>query len=405
MIDIKQFRAKPEEYEKSAELRGLKVDFAKLKKLDAERLTLTGQIDELRSKLNVKGKPDAKALAELQKTKGELEKLEKKQAGIDTDLEDLLLHVPNLMASDTPKGGEEANTEERTWGKAEKSDAQDHLTYLEEKGWVDFERGAKVAGSKFYYLIGPMVRLERSILFLVWDKLTKAGFLPMNVPHLVNSRVASGTGFLPRGEEKQVYSIDGEDLHLIATAEIPLTGFHADEIIPADELPKQYAALSPSYRREAGAYGKHSKGLYRVHQFSKVEMYVFCKPNESGKWLDKLVNLEEEIVKALGIPYRVTRTASGDMSAPAFKKFDIEYWSPVDGQYRELTSASNCTDFQARRLNIRTKGEKGNEPVHTLNATAIATSRALIAVIENHQKDGKVVLPDELAKYYGGNEL
>ncbi len=405
MIDIKHFREHPRDYEESAKLRGLKVDFARIKKLDEERLKLIQDVDELRSQLNLKGKPDKAALEKLQKVKAVLTVKEAEQISADTELEEMLLSVPNLMAKDTPKGGEDANKVERKWGKPKKAGGVDHLTFLEQRGLIDFERGAKVAGSRFYYLIGEAVKLERAIVHLAMDMVAEAGFTLMSVPHLANSRVSAGTGFLPRGEEKQVYSVDNEDLHLIATAEIPLTGFHADEIIPAEQLPKLYAALSPAYRREAGAYGKHSKGLFRVHQFNKLEMYVFCAPDESHKTLEKLVKLEEDIVQALGVPYRVTRTAAGDMSAPAYQKYDLEYWSPADGEYRELTSASNCTDFQARRLNIRTKGEKGNEPVHTLNATAIATSRALIAVIENHHKDGKVELSAKLAKYYGGKHL
>ncbi len=405
MIDLKKFREDPQEYEKSAELRGVKVDFARIRELDEQRLKLTKEVDGLRSELNVTGRPDEKELENLKKSKLELAEKEKEQTKVSEELDELLSQVPNLMAKDTPEGGEEASRVVREHGKAEKSGAKDHADFLEEHGWLDFERGARVAGSKFYYLTGPLVNLERAILQLAMDRATEAGFTPISVPHLVNSKVAAGTGFLPRGEEKQVYSVEGEDLHLIATAEIPLAGFHAEEIIPEAELPKSYVALSPAYRREAGAYGKHSKGLYRVHQFNKLEFFVFCAPKDSPAWLDKLVKLEEDIAAALGIPYRVTRTAAGDMSAPAYEKYDLEYWSPVDGQYRELTSASNCTDFQARRLNIRMKGSEGNEPLHTLNATAIATSRALIAVIENHQKEGKIELPDQLADYFGAKNL
>lgn len=408
MIDIKHFREYPEKYEESAKQRGLEVDFAKLKTLDAKRLSLIEEVDELRAKLNVKGKPDAKQLAELKKAKTELEKAEAEQEKVSSQLEELLAQVPNLLAPGTPAGGEEANKVIRKWGTAKRG-GKDHLSFMEKRGWIDFERGAKVAGSKFYFLRGEAVKLERSITDLAMAKVAQAGFTFLAVPHLVTERISRGTGFTPRGPEKQVYSVEGEDLHLIATAEVPLTGYHADEIIPESELPLCYAALSPSYRREAGAYGKHSKGLYRVHQFNKVEMYVYCAAEDSGKWLAKLVEAEEGIAKALGIPYRVTLTAAGDMGLPHYQKYDLEYWSPADGEYRELTSASNCTDFQARRLNIRNRESgirnRGTVFVHTLNATAVATSRALIGVVENHQQDGKLVLPDQLADYYGAKSL
>ena len=233
----------------------------------------------------------------------------------------------------------------------------------------------------------------------------EAGFEPIDVPHLVNTRTASGTGFNPKGPEEQIYSIEGEDLHLIATAELPLTGMHADEILK--NLPIQYAGWSPSYRREAGAYGKHSKGLFRVHQFNKLELYILSRPEDSEQMLQRLVELEEQITRALEIPYRVTRTAAGDLGAPHYQKYDLEYWSPVEGIYRELTSASNCTDYQARNLNIRYRDQNGRPQfVHTLNATAVAISRVLIAILENHQsEDGRVVLPKALGKYYGAEEL
>jgi seryl-tRNA synthetase len=241
---------------------------------------------------------------------------------------------------------------------------------------------------------------------MAMDMLEKEGFTLMGVPHMASSRIMAGTGFLPRGEERQVYKIEGEDLNLIATAEIPMTGYHADEILDPKDLPLLYVGYSPSYRMEAGAYGKYSKGLYRVHQFNKLEMYVFCDPKDSQKWHDKLVKIEEEICRKLEIPYRIVRIAAGDLGAPAFKKFDIEYWSPVEGEYRELMSCSNVTDYQARRLNIRSRKDGKTQFVHTLNGTAIAFSRIFIALLENHQTaDGKVKVPEALQKYYGGEWL
>jgi seryl-tRNA synthetase len=232
----------------------------------------------------------------------------------------------------------------------------------------------------------------------------KKGFTPITVPHMVNTRTMNGTGYLPRGEERQVYKIEGEDLNLIATAEIPITGYHSDEILDEAALPLLYAGISPAYRMEAGAYGKHSRGLYRVHQFNKVELYVFCLPSQSEEWHQKLIALEEELCQNLNLPYQLVRIAAGDLGAPAYKKFNIEYWSPVDQSYKELMSCSNITDYQARRLNIRYRNKNNKiEYLHTLNGTAAAMSRMMIAIIENHQNDkGELVIPEVLLQHMGG---
>ncbi|HUC86912.1 MAG TPA: serine--tRNA ligase, partial [Candidatus Saccharimonadales bacterium] len=351
MIDIRHLREHPDAYRTSAKQRGIKVDIDGALAADQARLALISQVDELRAKLNIKGKPDEKQLADLQTTKADLEPLEKKLAAATDAFNQLALQIPNLLAEHTPEGGEEANREEKTWGKAEKHPhLKDHLTLAEANGWLDFERGAKVAGSKFYFAKNALVKLELSIVRMLYDLFEEQGFTFMQVPHLATNRIMSGTGFNPRGDERQIYEIKDSDLNLIATAEIPLTGYHADEILDPGRLPLLYAGYSPSYRTEGGAYGKYSKGLYRVHQFNKVEMYVFCQPEESEQWHQKLVEIEEQICQRLEIPYRLVRIAAGDLGAPAYKKFDIEYWSPVEGEYRELMSCSNCTDYQARRL-------------------------------------------------------
>ena len=408
MIDIKHFRDHPQDYQTSADRRGLKIDVKSILEMDGQRLELLGQVEALRGQLNVKGKPTEAQLKELQQSKTKLEQLETRLTETQTKLDLALMDVPNLLAPGTPEGGEESNQEESKWGEARhNSEAKDHVTLAEGAGWLDFERGAKTSGSKFYFLKGALVKLEYAVMRLAMDQLEQAGFTLMSVPHLVNARTASGTGFMPRGEEQQIYKVEDEDLYLIATAELPLTGYHADEILGPERLPLLYAGISPAYRREAGAYGKHSKGLYRVHQFNKLEMYVFCDPKDSDQWLQTLVKTEEELTQALEIPYRRTRTAAGDMGAPHYQKYDLEYWSPVDGTYRELTSASNCTDYQARRLGIRTRDASSKTiSVHTLNATAIAFSRVAIALLENHQRgDGSVAVPTALAPYYGGSQL
>lgn len=409
MIDIKNLRQNPDSYKQSANLRGIKVDIDKLIELNDQRLELLRQVEGLRAKLNLKGKPDSDQLKQLQLDKTDLQTQEQKLSVLDEKIDALASMVPNLLAENTPEGGEESNREERKWGKTEKPafEIKDHVELAENNGWLDFERGAKVAGSKFYFLKGPAVKLEMAVTRMAMDLAEKEGFLPVSVPHLANARTMNGTGFNPKGEEQQIYEIEGEDLSLIATAEIPLTGYHADEIIDPNRLPALYAGYSPSYRREAGAYGRYSKGLYRVHQFNKLELYVFCRAADSEKWHQKLMEIEEKICQALELPYRVVRIAAGDLGAPAYKKFDIEYWSPVEDQYRELTSCSNITDYQSRRMNIRTRADDGSlELVHTLNGTAVALSRVLIALFENHQDaNGKVHIPEALQPYYGGTHL
>ena len=407
MIDLKALRDNPGPYLESAQLRGLKLDLEKLTEADAERVRLVGEVDSLRGALNKKGKPEPEELQRLHQQKQKLADLEAKLRQADQLVAELAEKVPNILAPGTPSGGEESNQQEREWGQKPKFDfsLQEHNDLAEARGWLDFDRGAKVAGSKFYFYMGALVKLEMAVKRLALEVAEEAGFIPVDVPHLVNSRVAAGTGFNPRGPEQQIYTIEGEDLHLIATAEMPLTGYHADEIL--EELPKCYAGWSPSYRREAGSYGKHSKGLFRVHQFNKLELYVLCRAEDSDEWLNRLVELEEKICQQLELPYRVTRTAAGDMGAPHYQKFDVEYWSPVENCYRELMSASNCTDYQSRRLGIRTRQAGGaTEYVHTLNATAAAISRIFIALIENHQQaDGSVQLPAALKTFYAGDKL
>lgn len=399
-----------------AKQKGYEVDVSQLLGFDDKRRELLQKTEELRRRRNElsatgKGqKPGEEQVEEGRRLKDELADLEHQLASIDKEYEVLHASVPNVFPDDTPLGGEEANTEVKKWGETGDRDfeVKDHLTWAEERGLLDFERGAKVAGAKFYYTKGSLVELELAILQLGLKTAVEHGFVPFLVPHLVNSRVIDGAGFAARSaEEQQIYKIENEDLNLIATAEIPLTGYHMDEILAEAELPKLYGGFSPSYRMEAGAYGKHSKGLYRVHQFNKLELYVYCKPEESEDWHQKMVALEEDFCQKLEIPYRIVRIAAGDLGAPAYKKFDVEYWSPADKSYRELTSCSNVTDYQARRLNIRYKKADGSTQfVHTLNGTLAAMSRIPIALIENRQgKDGNVSVPAALQPFMGGQTL
>jgi len=414
MLDIRFIRENPDLVQKKTKEKGYDISISGFIDALDRRLPLVQKRDELRNKKNtnafveitgenLKVELSPEQRAEGKNIKDQLKKYEEELKSLNKIIDTTYGLIPNIFPDDTPLGGEENNKEEKTWGKAEAKDVKDHLTWGEERGLIDFERGAKVAGNKFYYLKGPLVELELAVFQLGLELAKKHGFTPMIVPNLVNTRILEGAGFSAKGEEKQIYKVEGEDLNLIATAEIPLTGYHADEILAEKDLPLLYVGLSPAYRVEGGAYGKHNKGLFRTHQFNKLELYVFCKPEDSEKWHKKLVDLEEELCQALEIPYRIVRIAAGDLGAPAYKKYDVEYWSPIDKTYRELMSCSNVTDYQARRLNIRYKTEAGNEFVHTLNGTLAAMSRIPIALIENHQSaDGNVAIPKTLQPYMHG---
>lgn len=412
MVDIQFIRDNVALVKEAAKNKNIAVDIERLLELDHKRRELMQEVEKLRKARNEtaaqmkNGQPSPELIAEGKRIKELLVTLEAQLEPTQNEFEALLLDVPNTFSDDTPIGGEDANTPVSNWGDATKKNIKDHLTWLEERELVDFERGAKVAGSKFYYSKGDLAQLELALTQFAIQKGVEHGFTPMLVPNMVNSDVIGGTGYAPRGEEKQIYSIDGEDLHLIATAEIPLTAYHKDEIIDVAQLPLLYVGWSPCYRMEAGAYGKHSKGIYRVHQFYKVELYVFCEPEQSEQWHEKLMQIEEEILQELNIPYHKLAIASGDLGAPAYKKFDLEYFSPLDGEYRELTSCSNVTDYQTRRLNIRYRNKDGEvKYLHTLNGTAMVTSRGPIAIIENHQTpEGDVIIPEVLRPFMGGKE-
>lgn len=407
MIDIKKLREDPQPYKESASRRGLDVDIDSLLAIDKQRTELIQKAEGLRSQLKLEGKPTNTELEELKVKKNEFEIVSIDLDKLNNQYLDILNQVPNLLAENTPDGGEENNREERKWGNPEfEFKPKDHLELNDINDLFDFEAGAKVSGSKFYFVKDKMLRLWQSIELFAQDIVRAEGFELIGVPHMVNYDVANGTGYMPKGEENQNYIDKEQKLVLIATSEIPITGYHKDDVINLSQ-PKLYAGLSPSYRLEAGAYGKFSKGLYRTHQFDKLEMYVFCKPGESDAWLQKIVEIEEMICKDLQIPYRVVRIAAGDMSAPAYEKYDLEYYSPAEKDYRELTSCSNCTDFQARNLNIRYRNDDGKlEYAHTLNGTAVVSSRMPIAILENYQQaDGTIKVPKVLQKYYGAEVL
>lgn len=421
MLDIKFIRENTERVKQNTLDKGYKnVDIDRVIELDQERKALGQEIDSLRSRRNeiansmkiTKSKPSSELIAEGKELKEKISALEDKYRHIDQDFMTILKSIPNILQDDVPIGEEGEDEVVKEWGKdiTEKRfgssmiGAEDHLDFANRKNWVDFERGTKVAGTKFYFLKGELALLENAIYQFALNKLLAKGFKFMTVPHMVNGDVATGTGFAPRAsEQSDEYFIENQDLSLIATAEMSLTGYHADEILNEDDLPLFYAGYSPCYRKEAGTYGKHTRGLFRVHQFNKLEMYAFTLPEQSKDAHERILAVEEEIYQELGIPYRIINIASGDLGAPASKKYDIEYWSPVDGKYREITSCSNCTDYQARNLNIRVRRKNGDiEVLHTLNGTAVSLARCLVAFIENFQDGDDLLVPEVLKPYMGG---
>lgn len=410
MLDIQFIRDNPELVTEKSAQKGYEVDVAQLLELDGERKTRITQIEELRRRRNEQaaslknGRPTDEQIAAGKQLKEELAALEADNALIEEKFAALLNAIPNIAADDAPVGGEEESVEIKTVGE-QLTGAQDHLDFAATRDWVDFERGAKVAGAKFYYLKGDLALLENAITQYALNFVLQKGFIYLTVPHMVNGRTAQGAGFAPRSDiESNEYFIEGEDLAMIGTAEAPLTGYHADEIINESELPKLYVGYSPCYRKEAGTYGKHTRGLFRVHQFNKLEMYAFTLPEQSIEMHERILAIEEELWQSIGIPYRVINIATGDLGAPAAKKYDIEYWSKVDGAYRELTSCSNCTDFQARNLNIRVRRSDGRvEAMHTLNGTAVSLARSLIVIMEHFQNEnGTLTVPEVLRPYMGG---
>ena len=412
MLDVKFIRDNLELVEKSTKEKGYKADVHEVLALDDERRATLSHVEGLRQRRNEiagkmkGGKPEPALIEEGKAVKAELAEAEVKLSEIESRLSGLVKTIPNIIFDDVPLGGEECSVEVARWGENHK-DGVDHLDFAVSRDWVDFERGAKVAGAKFYYLKGELALLENALLQYGLAKVLEHGFTYMTVPDMVSGKILEGCGFNPRSsEQSDEYYIENEDLAMIATAEMPLTGYHMDEIIDEDKLPLLYAGYSACFRKEAGTYGKYTRGLFRVHQFNKLEMYVFCLPEQSKEFHEKLLAIEEEIWQGLGIPYRIINIAAGDLGAPAAKKYDMEYWSPVNHKYQEITSCSNCTDFQARAVNCRVRRKDGAiEFVHTLNGTAISLARALVVILENYATpDGKLKVPEVLRPYLNNKE-
>lgn len=403
MLDIKFIRENAKEVEKGASAKGHKVDIQRLIKLDDERIKLIQSRDSLRSSLKLGKKPSADELKKLDKTKADLKKLDERFDKIQADWDVLMRSIPNLPRPDVKVGeGESANEVIKTVGKPPKFDftPKDHLALTSD---IDPDRGAKVSGSRFAYLRGQIASLELALINYVFEMLIKEGFIPVFPPVLINRESMAAMGYLEHGGDDEIYHLPKDDLFLVGTSEQAVGPMHGGEIFSENQVPLRYVAFSTCFRREAGASGKDTKGILRVHQFDKIEMFSFTTPETSDKEHDFLLSLEERIVRGLELPYQVIKMGSGDLGLPAARKYDIETWMPSQEKYRETHSTSTCTDFQARRLNIKYRKDDGTkEYVHTLNGTAVAIGRMIIAIIENgQQKDGSIKVPKVLQKYTG----
>lgn len=413
MLDIRLIRETPDVVEESLRRRGATVDLAPVLELDQERRAVNTRLDELRAERNAaskaiglakqRGEHAEEAMAAVRDLGESLAEAEGLLRDVSGRLDNLMLTLPNLVAADVPAGGEDEGAELRRVGTPLVVDGgtPDHLDIGSALDVIDMERGARTSGSRFAYLKGDAARLQFALVQFALDRLSGHGFLPVVPPVLVREEAMWGTGFFP-ADASMIYRIPEEnhDLYLVGTSEVPLAALHMDEILDADVLPLRYVGVSSCFRREAGAAGKDTRGIIRVHQFDKIEMLSFVEPDMSRDEHEFILAREEELIGALELPYRVVNIAAGDLGAPAAKKYDIEVWLPGQQAYRELTSCSNTLDYQARRLKARVRRERGTEFVHTLNGTAYAIGRTIVAIMENHQlEDGTVRVPDVLHAY------
>ena len=418
MIDIKVLRTDPERVRASQRARGTSESLVDdLIEADSARRAAIARYEELRAEQKEFGKlvsraQGAERAALLQRTKelaDQVKKAEANRAELDAAFEAMFKLVGNLVADGVPLGGEDDYVVLETIGQprdfgAEGFAPKDHLELGQLLGAIDVERGVKVSGSRFYYLTGQGAELELALINFAMSLALKNGFTAMIPPALVKPDAMEGTGFLGQAAQ-DVYHLEQDDLYLVGTAEVPLAAYHAEEILDPAMLPRRYAGYSPSYRREAGAYGKDTKGIFRVHWFDKVEMFVFCEPADADAEHQRLLAWEKEFIEALEIPFQVLELAAGDLGLSAARKYDCYGWLPTQQRYREITSASNCTEFQARRLNIRARFATGIGPVATLNGTLCAMTRTIIMILENHQQaDGSVRIPQPLRPFLGGRE-
>ena len=409
MIDLRRLREEPA-YRSGAEKKGAKPSLIDATlEADERRRTAMHDAEEARAAQNAASKEIGQAepsdrtskIAEASRLKAELEKLEILEAAAVEEMREFALQIPNPAHESVPVGGENDFITEKEVGEQTPPRVHDHAELGELLGLVDSERAGRNSGSRFAYLMGPAVRLEFALVQFAFDILEEHSFVPVVPPVLVREEMMVDAGFFPT-DRHQVYEIAGDDLFLIGTSEVALAGLHRGERLERDSLPVRYAGFSSCFRREAGTYGKDTKGIFRVHQFDKVEMFSFCDPEVSWDELEMLRSIQEQIVSSLELPYRVINVASGDLGAAAAKKYDLEVWLPSEGTYREVTSCSNYTDYSARRMGSRYKDDQGTGLLHTLNGTACAISRTLVFLMENRQQsDGSITVPDALRPYVG----
>ena len=419
MIDPRLLRTDPDLVRRSQEARGDSVELVdELVSADEARRSGIATFDRLRAeqkelgRLIPKAQGDEKAglLARTKQLAADVKAAQEQAETAGERFNELIMQLGNIVIDGVPRGGEDDGVVIETVGAprdfaAEGFQPKDHLELGEALGAIDMERGTKISGSRFYVLTGVGARLEFALLNLAMTKAVEWGFTAMIPPALVKPEAMAGTGFLGQAA-KDVYHLSTDDLYLVGTSEVALAAFHSDEILDADSLPRRYAAFSPCFRREAGSYGKDTRGIFRVHWFDKVEMFIHCLPKEAEDWHQKLLGFEKEFLQALEIPFQVLDVASGDLGLSAARKYDCYAWLPTQQRYREVTSTSNCTQFQARRLGIRYRTEKGTEHVATLNGTLCAMTRIIIMLLENHQQaDGSVRVPEALRPHLGGLEV
>lgn len=410
MIDVTLLRNDPDLLRDALRRRGMTNDVDALVRLDQELRSTKTEAESARAEQKESGKKIAglqgdEKQAAIAAASELSERYKMSSARVDElqeQFDELWIAMPNLVDPTAADGmTDEDNVELKRVGEPAMGEVRDHAELGSLLGVIDTERAAKVSGSRFGYLKGKGVLLEFALVRFALEQLSEAGFTPVVPPVLVKENALVGTGFFPEARE-QVYSVPEDELFLVGTAEVPLAAYHMDEIFEDDELPRRYVGFSTCFRREAGTYGKDTAGIFRVHQFDKVEMFVFTEPESSQDEHDRLLDLEESIVQAFEVPYRVVNVAAGDLGAPAAKKYDIEAWFPGQQAYREITSCSNTTDFQARRLKVRQRTESGNRIIHTLNGTAVAVGRTILTLMENHQQpDGSVRIPEALQPYTG----
>jgi seryl-tRNA synthetase len=415
MIDIKFLRENPDVVRASQKGRGENVELVdQIIAIDEIKRAALSEFETLRQEQNVlsksvgaaKGDEKAALLANAKELADKVKAADAKRSEIEEQAKQLILQLSNLLDTEAPIGGEEDFVTIEHVGTPrdftkDGFEPKDHVELGKLLGAIDTERGAKVAGSRSYYLTGVGALLEFALVNYAIQSALKNGFSPVIPPVLVNPAAMEGTGFLGQAAEN-VYRIEKDDVYLVGTSEVPLAAMHMDEILPADKLPLRYAGYSSCFRREAGTYGKDTRGIIRVHQFDKVEMFTFCKPEDAKAEHQRLLHWEKDFLTAMEIPFRVIDVASGDLGSSATRKFDIEAWVPTQGAYREVTSTSNCTEFQARRLNIRYKDSEGTKAIATLNGTLVAIPRMIVAILENHQNaDGTVNVPAALQPFLG----